>query len=41
LVSAKVVDFLGENINNIRKATEAVLHANKVFGLEINSEETK
>jgi hypothetical protein len=41
LVSANVVDLLGENINDIRKAIEALLHANKELGLEINSDKTK
>jgi histidinol-phosphate/aromatic aminotransferase/cobyric acid decarboxylase-like protein len=34
-------DILGENINAIQKNKEALLQADKEFGLEVNTEKTK
>jgi hypothetical protein len=41
LAYADGVNILGENIDTIRKNTEALLDAGKEVGLEVNSEETK
>jgi hypothetical protein len=41
LVYANDVNLLGDNINTIRKNTEARIDASKEVGLEVNEEETK
>jgi hypothetical protein len=40
LVSADVVNILGENIYTVYKKTEVLLEARRKNGLEVNTEET-
>jgi hypothetical protein len=41
LVYADDVNLLGDNIDTIKKNTEAVIGASKEVGLEVNAEKTK
>jgi hypothetical protein len=41
LVYADDVNLLGDNIDTIKKNTEALIGANKEVGLEVNAEKTK
>jgi hypothetical protein len=41
LVYADDVKIVGENTDNTKKNTEALLDASKQFGLEVNPEKTK
>jgi hypothetical protein len=41
LAYADGVNILEQNIDTIQKNTEALLHASKEVGLEVNSEESK
>jgi hypothetical protein len=41
MVCADNVNLLGENINIIKKNTEAALDARKEVGIEVKSEKTK
>jgi hypothetical protein len=41
LVYADDVNLLGDNIDTIKKNTETLIDASKVFGLEVNAEKTK
>jgi sorting nexin-29 len=41
LVYADDINLLGENINSIKKNAEALFHASKETGLEVNSEKQK
>jgi hypothetical protein len=41
LVCADDVNLLRDNINTIKKYAEALIGANKEFGLEVNTEKTK
>jgi hypothetical protein len=41
LVCADDINLLGDNMNTIRRNTEALIDASKVIGLELNAEKTK
>jgi hypothetical protein len=40
LVYADEVNLFGDNINAIKESTEALVHASKEGGLEVNAEKT-